>query len=107
MAADVDMGEGAAQALLGGDPDDVPDHYAEADTAALLPGGVPVTIVQGTEDKQVTVEMNRRLASAHAGVAGFTYVELEGVEHFALIDPLTDAFQAAVLPALTGAAVIG
>ena len=102
MAADLDMGEGAAQALLGGDPVDVPNHYAEADTASLLPGRVPVTIVQGTEDKQVTVEMNRRLAADHRQSPGFRYIELEGVEHFALIDPLADAFQAAVLPALTG-----
>jgi hypothetical protein len=38
---------------------------------------------------------------------GFQYVELDGVEHFALIDPLAQAFEAAVLPALTGAAVNG
>ena len=102
MAAEVDMGDGAAQALLGGGPDDVPDHYDEADVASRLPGDLPVTIVQGTDDKQVTVEMNRRIADAHAGADSLRYVELDGVEHFALIDPLTEAFERAVWPALRG-----
>ena len=100
MAAAVGMGDGAAQALLGGDPDDVPLHYAEADATGLLPGRVPVTIVQGTEDKQVTVEMNRRLAAVHRDAPRFRYIELGGVEHFALIDPLTGAFESEVWPAL-------
>jgi hypothetical protein len=29
------------------------------------------------------------------------YVELAGVDHFALIDPLSPVFESAVLPALT------
>jgi acetyl esterase/lipase len=102
MAAAVNMGDGAAQALLGGGPDDVPAHYAEADAASLLPGQVPVTIIQGTADKEVTVEMNRAIA-AGLDAPGFRYVELDGVEHFALVDPLTGAFEDAVWPALRGA----
>jgi acetyl esterase/lipase len=102
LAADLDMGDGAAQALLGGGPDDVPDHYAEADVTAHLPGDVPVTIVQGTADKDVTVGMNRALAATLASAETFTYVELEGVEHFTVIDPLTAVFDDTVYPALCG-----
>ena len=99
-AARAGMGDGAVQELLGGGPDDVPEHYAEADPARLLPGDVPVTIIQGSDDKQVTVEMNRRLAGQHREVA---YVELDEVDHFALIDPLSVAFASTVLPRiLTG-----
>jgi acetyl esterase/lipase len=102
MAAAVNMGDGAVQALLGGGPDDVPDHYAEADVTATLPGRLPVTIIQGTEDKEVTVTMNRALAAVHRDAPGFRYIELDGVEHFALIDPLTDVFETTVWPALCG-----
>ena len=93
-AARTGMGDNATQDLLGGWPDDVPEHYAEADPARMLPGDVPVTIIQGSDDKQVTVEMNRRLAGQHREV---TYFELDAVDHFELIDPLSSAFASTVL----------
>ncbi|MBA2445351.1 MAG: alpha/beta hydrolase [Nocardioidaceae bacterium] len=96
-AAHAGLGDNATQDLLGGGPGDVPDRYAAADTARMLPGDVPVTIIQGAEDKQVTVEMNRRLAAQHPEV---TYVEMDGVDHFALIDPLSLGFTETVLPRL-------
>ena len=93
-AAAAGVGGNATADLLGGGPDDVPDRYAEADTARMLPGDVPVTIIQGAEDRQVPAEMNRRLAASHPEIA---YVELDGVDHFALIDPLSAAFRNHVL----------
>ncbi len=96
-AAGAGMGDNAAQALLGGEPAEVPDAYAEADPLRLLQGRVPVTLVQGTADKQVTVAMNRRIAARHVEV---DYVELPDVDHFALIDPLSEAFRTQVLPRL-------
>lgn len=97
-ASAANLGGGAAQDLLGGGPDDVPDNYAEADVLRKLTGDVPVMIIQGTDDKQVTVEMNRKVAIDHPTV---TYVELQGVEHFALIDPMSPPFDSTVFPALT------
>ncbi len=104
------IGGGAVQALLGGEPADVPDRYAEADVLRLLPSEVPVTIVQGSDDQQVPVELNRSVADRYAAGAsepppwadslGLRYVELPGVEHFALIDPLSPAFTSSVVPAL-------
>lgn len=94
--AETRIGDGAVIDLMGGSPADVPDAYADADVLALLTGEVPVTLIQGTDDKQVTVDMNRRLADAR----GVTYVELEGIEHFALIDPLAHIFEEQLLPAL-------
>lgn len=94
-AARTGMGGNAAQDLLGGEPDEVPAAYADADVVRLLPGAVPICVVQGDADKQVTVAMNRQLAAtASAGRAGaaFEYVELPGVDHFSLIDPLSDAW---------------
>jgi acetyl esterase/lipase len=100
-AAEVGMGDGAVQELLGGDPGDVPDRYTEADVVSLLGTGVEVTIVHGDADEQVAVEMNRRLAAAYRGT-GLRFTELAGVDHFALIDPLSPVFEAVLLPAVTG-----
>jgi fermentation-respiration switch protein FrsA (DUF1100 family) len=76
-------------ALLGGLPAAQPGAYADADVIRHLDGRVAVTIVQGTADEQVAAEMNRRLAYDHPQVR---YLELPGVDHFALIDPLSPAF---------------
>ncbi len=94
-AARTGLGDDAVQELLGGGPDDVPEQYAEADTARMLPGEMSVIIIQGTKDQQVPAEMNRRLAAQHQEVA---YVELDTADHFALIDPLSAAFATTVLP---------
>lgn len=83
-----DVGEGAVAALMGGAPEDMPEEYAEADPAALLPGDVALVVLHGDEDEQVPVDMSR----AHADTDSVTYVELPGVDHHALIDPLSDAW---------------
>jgi acetyl esterase/lipase len=99
-AARVRMGDGAVQELLGGEPRDLPDRYADADVVSMLPSaGVPVTIIQGDADLQVPAEMNRGVAARHDG-PGVRYVELAGVDHFALIDPLSPVFESTLLPAL-------
>lgn len=96
------LGDDAARDFIGGGPDERPTEYAQADPMSLLPGDVPVVIVQGTEDDLVPVGANRRVALAlrDAAVKSFSYVELDGIEHFGLIDPLSPAFEAAVLPHL-------
>ena len=96
-AAAANLDGGAVQDLLGGEPDDVPDNYAEADALGRLTGDIPVTVIQGSDDRQVPVELNRQVSADHPTVC---YVELTGVEHFALIDPLSPVFESTVLPAL-------
>jgi acetyl esterase/lipase len=92
------IGENAVVHLLGGAPEERPGRYAEADALRLLPGDVPVTIVHGTEDRQVPVGMSRAVATRFPEL---TYVELDGVEHFGLINPLAPPFP--VLRRLLGA----
>ncbi len=96
------IGSGAVQAFLGGGPDDVPENYAAAAVLDTLPSDVPVTVIHGTDDDAVPVEMSRRLARRYAvdedaptGLC-LRYLELDGVDHFALIDPLSDAFTTVV-----------
>ena len=104
LAYRLGLGDGAVGALLGGGPDEVPDRYAAADPARHGPLPVPAVLVHGTEDDRVPVTVSR----SYAAVAGpaVRLVELPGIEHFGLIDPLSPAW-AEVLRALDGTGVDG
>lgn len=84
------VGNGAVQDLLGGGPDEVPERYAAASPIARLPIGVPVTCVHGTLDGNVPIRQSERFTAA----SGDELVVLDGVEHFAVIDPTTAAWRA-------------
>lgn len=94
------LGDGAAQAFLGGEPDEVPEHYAVADPMTRLDAAAAakVVLVHGTADDVVPVSQSRDLAAAHPGV---TLHELAGVDHMGVIDPGSVAWPA-VLAALSG-----
>ncbi|TDC57064.1 alpha/beta hydrolase [Jiangella ureilytica] len=91
-AAALELGDGAAPELLGGDPTTRPERYAVADPMRLVPPAVPVVLLHGTEDRQVPPGLSRRYAAA-AGPR-ITLRELPGVEHFGLIDPASAAWPA-------------
>jgi acetyl esterase/lipase len=84
----LDLDHGATSGLLGGRAAEVPDRYALADPAALLPLGVPVTLLHGLRDVNVPPEVSRDYA-ARAERAGdpVRLVEMPELEHFAVIDP--------------------
>jgi acetyl esterase/lipase len=86
----LDLDRGAVAALFDGPP----DGYAEADPARLDPPPVPVRIIHGSADAQVPVGMSRVYAARPAG--DVRLVELAGVDHFALIDPLDAAWTTVV-----------
>jgi acetyl esterase/lipase len=88
MCADLELGEGATAAFLGGTPEEVPDRYAAADPVRLPPPAAPVTLLHGTADDRVPIEVSR----SYAARTGATLRELPGVGHFALIDPLSAAW---------------
>jgi acetyl esterase/lipase len=70
---------GAVRALMGGAPDELPDRYAVADPAALVPADAPVLLVHGVRDEVVSIELSRSYAAA-ARAAGATVelVEIPG-----------------------------
>ncbi len=86
----------AAEALLGGSPDEVPDRYAFASPAARLPLGVPQLLVHGRRDDTVPAEMSR----AYAEQARRTGDDVELVEtdegHFECLDPSSESWSAIV-----------
>lgn len=96
-AASRALGDGAVADLLGGAPRDRAAAYRDADPLRYLPARVPLMIVQGADDADVPAELNRSVAARHPDIA---YTELPGVEHLALIDPLSAVCRSVVLPAL-------
>ena len=87
------LGSHAVRRLLGGSPRRRPDRYARASPAALLPTGARTVLVHGTRDDAVPDGISRTYAE-QAAAAGDDVVlhELDGVSHFELIDPLSQAW---------------
>ena len=84
--------QSAVPDLMGGLPAEVPDRYALGSPAARLPFDVPVVCVHGTDDGNVPIRQSERFVAAAGGSAEL--VALPGVDHFAVIDPSTDAWAA-------------
>jgi acetyl esterase/lipase len=85
MCSTFGLDDDATGLLLGGSPDQVPERYAYADPAQLPAPAVPVTLLHGTADDRVPVEVSR----SYAERTGAELRELPGAGHFALIDPLS------------------
>jgi acetyl esterase/lipase len=84
------LGSGAADPLMGGGPDEVPDRYRAADPAVLLPVGCPVRVVHGSADDRVPCAMSREYVHrARAAGDEICLDELPGTGHFEVIDPLS------------------
>jgi acetyl esterase/lipase len=86
-------GSGTLETLLGGTLASVPEHYAQGSPAALLPLGVPQTLIVGTNDRVIPsriVEAYER-AAREAGDPT-KLVELAGADHMELIAPGSQAW---------------
>ena len=85
-------GRGTLEKLAGGSIESVPQHWADASPAALLPLGVPQTLVVGKEDSVVP---SRIVASyeKEARAAGDVtkLVVVDGADHMDMIEPLSRA----------------
>jgi acetyl esterase/lipase len=92
-AAEWGMGAGATVDLLGGTPEQVPEVYDAADPATRLRTRppYPVVVVHGDRDDDVPVQSSRGLKSRFDWL---DYRELPGADHFAVIDPVSDAWPA-------------
>ncbi|MGY1593256.1 alpha/beta hydrolase family protein [Geodermatophilus sp. SYSU D00708] len=86
-AAAQGLGDRAVQALLGGEPSDVPERYAAADPVRLVPTGVDLLCVHGTADDVVPPEQSERYARAAETAGERVEVRLVDGDHMVLIDP--------------------
>jgi acetyl esterase/lipase len=81
---------GAARALMGGGPDELPERYDVGDPMRLLPPSVPVLLVHGTADATVSVKLSRNYERAALASGGnVELVEIDGAagRHRAHLDP--------------------
>lgn len=82
------LGDGACAALLGGTPAEVPERYAVASPAALLPLGVPQLLVHGGRDDIVPPAQSRAYAEAAAAAGDdVELIELPDADHSDVIEP--------------------
>lgn len=89
----LNLSNGAVMELLGGSITDVPERYAAASPSAMLPLGVPQVLIHGTHDENVPLEVSQSYAKAARDVNDpVTYIELEGIDHFDVIDPHSNAW---------------
>ena len=78
----------AAESLVGGSPEAVPDRYRAANPGDLLPLGVPQTLVQGSDDDQIPPELPKRWAEESRRQGDTVQVQiLPGADHFDVVDP--------------------
>jgi len=93
MACELKLGDGAVIELLGGTFTEFPDRYALASPAALLPLGVPQVLTHGTADDLVPIQVSVTYANAAKALNDpVTYLELDGGDHFVVINPQTQAW---------------
>ncbi|MGH2496714.1 MAG: alpha/beta hydrolase family protein [Ktedonobacteraceae bacterium] len=89
MAWRLHLSNDAVVELLGAKP----ERYTEASPAAMLPLGVPQILIHGTRDSNVPIEISRAYAAKAKSLGDpITYLELEGIDHFDVIDPRSPAW---------------
>jgi dipeptidyl aminopeptidase/acylaminoacyl peptidase len=82
------LGNGAVDELLGGTPQVVPDRYASASPAELLPLGVRQVLVHGTADDRVPYEVSQRYRDAATATGDDVEImTVPDAGHFELINP--------------------
>ena len=95
-AVSADLGDGATVGFLGGTPAQVPDRYAAADPARLLPTGVPVLCVHGEQDTTVPPEQSERYRAAATAAGDRVEVLLLPGDHMVVIDVDGEAWRRTV-----------
>jgi acetyl esterase/lipase len=83
--------------FLGGKPNEVPDHYREADPLQLSIPHARQVLIHGTADEDVPIEISRAYLAAKKSRTGndkedLQLLEIAGAEHLDLIDPRSQAW---------------
>jgi acetyl esterase/lipase len=92
-AAELALSHSVVNELLGGSPDVVPDRYAAASPYEMLPLGIRQVVVHGDRDEVVPIELSERYGARALALGDpAELVSLPGVDHFAVIDPRTQAW---------------
>jgi acetyl esterase/lipase len=88
---------GAAQLLMGGSPEELPERYALADPLALVPLEIPVLLAHGSRDETVSIELSYsylRAATAAGGTVELVEIAGDAGSHRAFLNPRGEAWRA-------------
>lgn len=89
------VGGSACPDLVGGGPDEFPERYARTSPLALVPTGVPVIALHGDADSIVPLRQSETYVAAATDAGDpAELVVIDGADHFAMIDPDHEAWQA-------------
>jgi len=82
------LGDGAVGELMGGPPEKLPQRYHAGSPTELVPIGIRVRLLHGTDDSIVPIEISNNYQKA-AVTAGddARLVPLPGADHFLPVDP--------------------
>lgn len=88
------LSQDAVVEFLGGKPNEVPEHYREADPMELRIATAQEWLIHGTEDDTVPVEFARDYAREKKNKGeDVRLLEISHCGHFELINPSAEAFQ--------------
>jgi acetyl esterase/lipase len=91
------LSSGVVEDFIGGSPDMLPERYATASPIEMLPTGVPLRLIHGTEDSIVPYEISERyVQAAQQRGDDAQLVTLQGSGHFEVINPDTTEWQQVV-----------
>jgi pimeloyl-ACP methyl ester carboxylesterase len=101
---DLHLSHDAVAEFLGGKPDQVPDHYREADPAELAITNAKQWILHGDMDDTVPLSVSREyVAFKKRNSESVEWSNVAGCGHFDLIDPDSGPFKKQVIPAIFAA----
>jgi len=87
------LGHGTVTRLMGGTPDEHPDRYNAGSPIELLPTGARQLLVHGVDDDTVPVSQSETYVGKAEKLGDRSaLVKLEGVGHYELIDPESEAW---------------
>jgi len=91
-AFELHLSNDAVLEFLGGKPEEVSDHYHEADPMKLSPGKANLVLIHGTKDDIVPVSFSRNYVQTKSS-GNVNLIEIAGADHFDLIDPRSAAWK--------------
>lgn len=86
------LGGNAAQAFLGGEPDQVAQRYDQSSPIERLPLGVPVLCVHAPDDSNVPISQSEAFVTAADEAGDRAELEIVDGDHFVVIDPADRAW---------------
>jgi acetyl esterase/lipase len=87
------LGHGVVTRLMGGTPDEHPDRYDAGSPIELLPNGSRHVLVHGTDDDTVPISQPEAFVERADKLGDrSTLVKLDGIGHYELIDPGSEAW---------------